>query len=247
MRLGVLTAVAVFCVLAVSASAAPRVNGRLSLDLIGAAPVAGKTFRVDANVGSVQGPGEGPLAFTLTLTLPAGMEVLGWSNPFQAPACTRTGATVRCNGQVIDVMIQTWITFRLRAASAGRYALRGEIAVPGETSPADNVHSISLRVAAAPATRDGVTRRGTRRNDVLVGTARNDRLSGLGGNDVLRGLGGNDYLNGGTGKDQLDGGAGNDTIWAKDGVRDRVVCGAGRDTVTADRADSLSGCEIVRR
>jgi dipeptidyl aminopeptidase/acylaminoacyl peptidase len=42
-------------------------------------------------------------------------------------------------------------------------------------------------------------------------------------------------------------GAGNDLIHANDGHTDRVDCGAGRDTVWADRSDRLTGCEIVHR
>lgn len=41
--------------------------------------------------------------------------------------------------------------------------------------------------------------------------------------------------------------AGNDVIRARNGQRDIVWCGAGRDTVYADRVDVLHGCEIVRR
>ena len=243
----VVTAVA-SCLVVVSASAAPGVNGRLSLDLIGANPVTGKLFRVDANMGSVQGPGEGPLTFTLTLTLPAGVDVLEWSNPYMAPACTRAAATtIRCTGQVIDVQVQTWITFRMRAARAGSYTFRGAIDVAGDSDPSNNTSALVLRVAAAPAAKAGVTRRGTSRRDVLVGTARNDRLAGRGGNDVLLGLAGADTLDGGAGRDRVEGGAGNDTIKAKDGTRDRVSCGSGRDTVAADRSDLLSSCEVVRR
>jgi dipeptidyl aminopeptidase/acylaminoacyl peptidase len=42
-------------------------------------------------------------------------------------------------------------------------------------------------------------------------------------------------------------GAGNDQIHANDRHTDRVDCGPGRDTVWADRADRLTGCEIVHR
>ena len=41
-------------------------------------------------------------------------------------------------------------------------------------------------------------------------------------------------------------GAGNDTILAADGRREAIDCGNGRDTVTADRSDSLVHCEVVR-
>lgn len=40
---------------------------------------------------------------------------------------------------------------------------------------------------------------------------------------------------------------GNDQIHANDGHTDRVNCGAGRDTVWADRTDKLISCEIVHR
>jgi hypothetical protein len=42
-------------------------------------------------------------------------------------------------------------------------------------------------------------------------------------------------------------GAGRDRVNASDSRRDTVSCGAGRDTVTADRRDQLRGCERVRR
>jgi uncharacterized delta-60 repeat protein len=114
--------------------------------------------------------------------------------------------------------------------------------------------------------------RGTRKRDVLTGTAAGDRLDGRGGKDVLRGLDGddcldggaaNDRLLGGAGDDRLKGGSGNDSltggagantysagdgsdrIAARNGVPDKVNCGAGRDSVAADRFDVLRGCERV--
>ena len=77
--------------------------------------------------------------------------------------------------------------------------------------------------------------------------AGNDQVDGGAGNDDLEGGAGNDKLIGGPGKDQLDGGAGNDQILAADGSRDVVKCGAGRDSATVDRVDSVSGCESVKR
>ena len=41
--------------------------------------------------------------------------------------------------------------------------------------------------------------------------------------------------------------AGSDSINSANGVRDYVDCGFGRDRVTADRRDVLSGCELVKR
>jgi hypothetical protein len=42
-------------------------------------------------------------------------------------------------------------------------------------------------------------------------------------------------------------GAGNDTIDARDGQRDVIDCGSGRDSVTADANDRLVSCERVKR
>ena len=65
---------------------------------------------------------------------------------------------------------------------------------------------------------------------------------------MLRGLGGADLLVGGRGPDRLLAGAGNDVVRARDGVRDRIACGPGRDLVVADRVDRIArDCELVRR
>ena len=48
--------------------------------------------------------------------------------------------------------------------------------------------------------------------------------------------------------DVLSGGRGRDRIRARDGLRDRINCGRGVDTVTADRNDVVaSNCEHVSR
>ena len=54
-------------------------------------------------------------------------------------------------------------------------------------------------------------------------------------------------MTGGRGNDIVTGGSGNDAISVRDGRRDRVNCGRGRDRVRADRRDRLRGCERVRR
>jgi RTX calcium-binding nonapeptide repeat (4 copies)/Thrombospondin type 3 repeat len=86
--------------------------------------------------------------------------------------------------------------------------------------------------------------RGLGGNDSLFGGVGNDRLFGGAGNDRLVGGPGNDFLDGGPGKDTYDAGGGNDTLKSKDGVRETVVCGAGRDAVIADPSDRLQGCEV---
>ena len=84
--------------------------------------------------------------------------------------------------------------------------------------------------------------------DQLFGGAGNDALFGGTGIDRLLGGSGNDRLVGGTGRDVLDGGTGKDRIEARDRARDVIRCGAGRDTVIADRVDSVArSCEVVRR
>jgi Ca2+-binding RTX toxin-like protein len=80
-------------------------------------------------------------------------------------------------------------------------------------------------------------------NDCLYGNAGKDTLSGGDGNDKLDGGPGNDKLTGGKGKDTLIGGRGNDTINSKDGLRETVNCGPGRDKVKADKRDKLKRCE----
>ena len=83
-----------------------------------------------------------------------------------------------------------------------------------------------------------------------------DRLSGGAGADVLHGGPGDDHLDGGPGDDHIHTGSGrnvvlaesgDDVVDARNGRRDVVDCGRGRDTVRADRQDVLRGCERVIR
>ncbi|HEY6759030.1 MAG TPA: hypothetical protein VI318_06045 [Baekduia sp.] len=83
--------------------------------------------------------------------------------------------------------------------------------------------------------------------DRLSGGNGDDRLTGGRGNDVITGGPGKDTISPGDGKDSVNAGAGNDTINAVDGVAEHVDCGAGRDTVRADRRDRLVHCEKVTR
>jgi Ca2+-binding RTX toxin-like protein len=85
--------------------------------------------------------------------------------------------------------------------------------------------------------------KGQKGNDTLTGGAGDDVLIGGPGNDKLNGGKGNDTLIGNGGKDSLVGGPGNDAINARDGVRELVKCGPGKDRVKADKKDRLSGCE----
>jgi Ca2+-binding RTX toxin-like protein len=141
----------------------------------------------------------------------------------------------------------------------------------GENEPGDT------RVAIAASDRDGTegddNEQGTSGDDVISGRGGDDELEGDQGDDDLCGDAGDDDMKGGPGNDVMNGGAGNvegqagndlliggkghdvlrggrgrDRIRARDGVRDRINCGAGDDTVRADRADVVaSNCEHVSR
>ena len=118
---------------------------------------------------------------------------------------------------------------------------------------------------------------GTDGSDGLNGTEESDMINGYGGNDTILGMSGNDVMFGGRGNDDLDstpsapegveapgkdiyfGATGDDNIASfadeivstgrvRDHVRDYVFCGAGSDTVYADKKDFVaSDCERVFR
>jgi Calcineurin-like phosphoesterase/RTX calcium-binding nonapeptide repeat (4 copies) len=83
------------------------------------------------------------------------------------------------------------------------------------------------------------TFRGDGGRDVLRGTAKGDRLLGRAGDDRLFGGRGHDLLVGGAGRDTARGGRGNDRIRMRDGERDRLTCGRGRDRAVLDSADRI--------
>jgi Ca2+-binding RTX toxin-like protein len=84
-------------------------------------------------------------------------------------------------------------------------------------------------------------------NDTLSGSDGNDTLYGAGGNDNLNGGQGNDKLFGGSGTNSYVAGAGNDKVSARNGKREKIDCGPGRDTATIDKNDTVKGCEKVNR
>ena len=115
-------------------------------------------------------------------------------------------------------------------------------------------HAVSVAVA--------VTRYGTSGDNLMYGTNGADKVYGLGGSDLMYALEGNDLMYGGFGNDyvygrggydnlydrrgydEISGGYGNDYINVKDGRRDRVWCGPGRDSFTTDSLDVVSDCEV---
>jgi WD40-like Beta Propeller Repeat/RTX calcium-binding nonapeptide repeat (4 copies) len=98
---------------------------------------------------------------------------------------------------------------------------------------------------------------GTRRGDVIAGLGGEDSINGQEGGDVICGGEGEQFLNGyggpdllipGPGRDDVRSHTGRDSISLRDGARDRVKCGKGRDLVRADPIDEVaSNCERVRR
>jgi Ca2+-binding RTX toxin-like protein len=105
----------------------------------------------------------------------------------------------------------------------------------------------SIREGRAPAIHEGRMRVfGGPGNDTVQGSIFNDLVNGGPGNDSVTGLQGRDTLVGGSGRDGFvsdERAAGRPLRRA----RDKVSCGAGRDSVIADRLDRLDGCEKVRR
>jgi hypothetical protein len=197
----------------------------------------------------------------LTIALPSSLTLTGPPYVERGSGCTGT-QTVDCFLDYVPNGGETPVKFEVRASAAGSQTITATASSDREADPADNSAGVSLTVAepAAPPAPTPVqspnTRSGTAGPDRLSGTAAGDTLYGLDGNDVLFGLAGNDVLFGGRGndilvgglgRDRLFGGPGNDTLRARDGLRDVVDCGPGRDTAIVDRTDRVSGCERVRR
>ena len=82
--------------------------------------------------------------------------------------------------------------------------------------------------------------------DKLVGGAGANQLFGGSGNDTILGGFLGDTIVGGLGRDMILAGSGNDMIFARDGARDVVRGGYGRDTATLDRRDVRSSIERRR-
>jgi Ca2+-binding RTX toxin-like protein len=81
--------------------------------------------------------------------------------------------------------------------------------------------------------------------DKIIGGGGNDRIFGGKKSDVLRGNGGKDLLNGAGGRDRYSAGAGRDTLKARDGIRERVKGGGGRDRGRLDNKDIRRSVEVL--
>jgi Ca2+-binding RTX toxin-like protein len=117
--------------------------------------------------------------------------------------------------------------------------------------------ALILASPAAAATTCTNVERGTQAPDKLVGTTGGDLLQAGGGSDDVNGLAGSDCLAGGAksdllkpgaGSDRVKGGRGSDKLITRDGFRDIVGCGHGRDKVVADWRDRVKrSCEGIAR
>lgn len=84
-------------------------------------------------------------------------------------------------------------------------------------------------------------------NDELRALTGEDCVYGGRGSDHIAGMDGADLISGGSGSDDIGAGEGNDHLLVRDGWKDTVRCGGGRDSVKADGLDRLLDCEQVRR
>ena len=107
------------------------------------------------------------------------------------------------------------------------------------------VVALAALTLAVPAA--AVTVLGTTAAETIYGTGRGDTIDARGGNDRIYSFAGNDVLTGGPGADRIEAGSGNDLVRVRDGRRDVVGCGPGRDTAVVDSGDVVRGCEVVRR
>lgn len=122
----------------------------------------------------------------------------------------------------------------------------GAVATESAVAPTPSAAAKAKRKPVCPTARYPVAvfatcRNGTAAGEGIPGTSGRDRINGGAGDDAIAGGAGADDLTGGPGWDVINGGPGNDVIDARDpgsGRADRgIVCGAGTDTVYADRSD----------
>ena len=226
----------------------------LRVALAAKAPSAGLGGTDDLTV-TIADAGGGASHVTLSIALPPGLQLAGTPATERGSGCQGEPALV-CDLDFLDPGMSTRVLFSVRATTPGEQQIA--VSITGreaDANPADNTAALAITIAAPTVAE---TPRATQHADRLVGTAGADTLYGLGGADTILGLAGNDLLDGGAGNDTLIGGPGRDTLFGRsgndvlsvrDGRRDRVSCGPGRDRVIADRLDIVGrDCEhVVRR
>lgn len=199
---------------------------------------------------------------------PMGLTTTWWVEYGRTPSLGLRSAAAGIGAGTRDVPVAAWLGglppgsrsyFRLVAESAGGRS-EGRIAAFTTAPVPRDPDGRPARCTIVGTTRADVLR-GTRRRDVICGLGGNDRIAALGGNDLVIGGPGNDRVDGGhgndvlsggdglddlvggPGRDSLVGGPGSDLLLARDGARDRVDGGPGRDEATLDRIDRRASIE----
>lgn len=140
----------------------------------------------------------------------------------------------------LDISTGSQVQFTLIAEDSGLSAQVG--GGPSNFLPWTSIERVDALLNDGDQTVDAGGFSGTLRVNGLGGA---DTLIGGPGPDHLSGGAGNDVLEGSGGPDQLLGDSGDDLLRARDGVADGGDCGPGGDTLIADTADALLGCEII--
>jgi hypothetical protein len=213
---------------------------------------------LDFTADFLTGPGGGSRTNAAQATLEVTLSD-GLSFTYDAPATLdANGPRIRADVRIPDALPGTLPGVPVR----WRLLLRTNRGITSATAPRSYTRPVGTPAFTPPVTMPtppraaGHTRRGTRHADRLAGGKGADVLIGLAGDDVLRGGAGADRLDGGAGDDRLIGGAGRDVLLggrgrdrleARDGTRDVIRCGSGRDVAVVDRRDAATGCERVLR
>jgi hypothetical protein len=219
---------------------------------------------VDVSVLVRNSGAAGSLRTHLAIALPPALELVAAPHYERGSGCTGT-QQIDCFLDYVPNDSETHVAFEVNTVAPGSATIAATATADRDSDAGNNTANITIDVAApatptataptprvAPRTFSGTAGAdrltGTAGADLIYGRNGNDTLVGGRGNDILNGGRGNDLLDGGPGLDRLYGGPGNDTLRARDGHRDVVDCGPGRDLARVDRADSVSGCEtIIRR
>jgi len=175
---------------------------------------------------------------------PPPLQPLVPSVPAPKTLAPRSSSSFRLGTNGRDRIIGTNARDRVCGRGGGDFIALGggaDVAYGGECGSVAG----GARAASVPDGHDVM--RGGAGADRMYGNAGNDAITGGPGADSLSGGGGADRLAGGAGTDRFLGGTGNDDIDARDGRREVVDCGPGRDRVRADRVDVLRRCEVVEK
>jgi Ca2+-binding RTX toxin-like protein len=182
---------------------------------------------------------------TLRVGLPAVLAPLANGTPSE---CAIANPGLLCRLGTLTSGTSKQLRLGMSAQAPGKAGVRlSARGLEADVNITDNDLNVDIVVTEKKVVPKGVKKRGTAKADKLRGTAYADMLDGRAGPDHLFGYAGNDTLIGGPGKDKIDADTGNDTIRARDKTRDIVRCGPGRDTITADKIDTLTNCEKVSR